>query len=757
MFIQKHGLYFVKIGASTAAIAWAAAAGAQVSGALPPDNSAQAQVAAPSTENLADIVVTAQKRSERLQDTPVAVTALSPETLTKSGVGLTAALSSLVPGLNANNGTSGFRPFIRGVGTPAVAAGNENSVSTYVDNIYLTSMNAGLLNLTSIESLEVIKGPQGTLFGRNATGGVINIRTRDPSHVFGSDMSLMIDNYETTVATAYITGGISDNLAIDFAGYYKNQGQGYGVNLTTGNDTHKQDTFAVRSKLLFTPTEDDSFTLAFDYSETKGTSIDQHLFPGTTAEWGAPDATHPLPAGAPYEYSGGPWDTVTASDSRLKSWFGGGSLTYVHDFSWATLSSLTAYRKSRVNHFWNVIPIPTNALIAGWNQPEKQFSQEVQLSSIASSPVKWIFGLYYLDASVTYDPFFIRGQSLEPIQLSYYMTQKIRSPALFGQITVPVEPLGDTNITGGLRYTVDKRSIVGRADVVLQADPSIVLSTDNATDDSKTFKVFTWRLGIDHHFTPNVMAYITYNRGFKAGSYNSIPPDGPDAKPTNPEYLDAYEVGIKNTLFQGKATLNISAFLYQYKDLQVTLFDGASAVTENAAKAEIKGLDIDFNAQVTKNLRFVLGAELMDHKFSDYKNGQALKALTLTEGGGLEASIGDLTGNRLPFASDAVVNVGLFYDVTTSIGDIDANVNLTWNDGFTFEPSEVVKSGSFEELNATLGWTLKNASTRISIFGRNITNSKIPRTLVTGANPGGYVAVEYSPPRTYGVAISHKF
>ena len=744
-----------KVGISIAAMLHTTLAAAQVSDPKTTTNEAAQESAAGAV--LAEIVVTAQKRAERLQDVPVTVAAITPETLTKAGVESTAALVSLVPGLNISNSVSGFRPFIRGVGTTSAAAGNENSVSTYIDNIYLTSLNAGLLNLSSIQSIEVLKGPQGTLFGRNATGGVVHIKTKEPSQTFGGDASVSFDNYETVIGTGYVTGGLSEQLAADLAVYYRDQAEGYGVNLATGNEADMEDSFTVRSKLRFTPTDADTLTLAVDYSETDSSGNVHKPFPGTTVQWGPPDATHPLPFGAPYEYPGGTWDIDLATDPFFKSWARGASLTYTHDFSWASLSSFTAYRSSRIRQAWTATPIPTNAQYAGWNQPEQQFSQEFQLSSLASSQVKWILGLYYLDSSVRYDPFFISGLVLAPNQQQFRMKQTIESPAVYGQFTVPLEALGDTNITGGLRYTSDERAIVGHIEVVPQADPNTVLRILNPTDASKTFETFTWRVSMDHHFTPDLMAYISYNRGFKAGAYNSIPPSGPTAKPTNPEYLDAYEIGIKNTLFDGKATFNISAFLYDFTDMQVTIFNQTAATTINAAAAKIKGLDLDFNAQVTDNLRLSIGAEFLDHKFSDYENGPILTLRTLAEGGGVVRTFGDLSGNRMPYTSDAVINAGIFYERPTAVGDFDANINFTWNDGFAFEPSEAVRTGSFEELSATAGWTLKNGATRISIFGRNITDEALPRGATQGGNPGGYFSVQYRPPRTYGLAISQQF
>ena len=371
--------------------------------------------------------------------------------------------------------------------------------------------------------------------------------------------------------------------------------------------------------------------------------------------------------------------------------------------------------------------------------------------------MKWIAGFYYLDAWVKYDPFFIAGTVLGALnqRQEFRMKQSIKSPAVYGQVTVPVDALGDTNITGGLRYTIDKRSIVGHIDVVTQTTGALIV-TANPTDASKTFKTFTWRLSVDHHFTPDIMAFVSYNRGFKAGAYNSIPPAGPTATPTNPEYLDAYEIGMKTKLGRN-IIFNWSAFYYDYKDLQVTIFNQTAATTINAAAARIYGLDVDISAQVNEHLRLNLGAELLDHKYTDYKNGPILTPLTLAQGGGVVRSFGDVSGNALSLTSDAVVNAGLFFDYPTDIGTFDFNANATWNSGYTFEPSEAFKQGDFVDLNATAGFELPNGTTRISVFGKNLLNEKIIRVGVTGGNPGGYLEEQMRPPRTYGIKVSQAF
>ncbi|HKT16213.1 MAG TPA: TonB-dependent receptor [Allosphingosinicella sp.] len=757
----------LKGGVSIIGLVSGGAAIAQAVEPAPVQSQATAPAASDDSVALGEIVVTAQKRSERLQDVPVTVSAVTAETLNKTGVESTQSLVSLIPGLNVNSSISGFRPFLRGVGTVTANAGNENSVSTYVDNVYMTSLNQGLANLSSIEAVEVLKGPQGTLFGRNATGGVVNIKTKNPSHNFGGKVTVGYDNYETLVGIGYVTGGLSENLAADLAVYYSDQGQGYGHNLFTGNEVNKDKTYTIRSKVMFTPSPQDTFILAADYSRLKTSGLNSyHPFPGTTVEWGPPDATHPPPKGAPYTFPGGPWDADVFHDPFAKNWAAGASLTYDHEFDWATLRSITSYRRSRMKQAWNATPVPVNVQYAGWNQPERQFTQELQLSSLSTSDVKWILGLYYIKASAETDPFFIFGtaQSVYPNRLEFVMKQSIDSPAAYGQVTVPVPALGDTNITGGLRYTIDKRSIVGRTQIVTTTPPITVVATpaSGLTDASKTFKTFTWRLSIDHHFTPDVMIFASYNRGFKAGAYNTIPPGGPTATPTNPEFLDAYEIGLKSKLLDGKLIFNTSAFYYDYKDLQVTIYNQTSAVTVNAAAARIIGVDVDATAQLSRYLRVNVGAELLDHKYTDYPNYPVLTPVPIVNGmgGGVARTFpvgGNARGNALSYTSDAVVNGALFFEYPTDSGTFDFNTNVSWNSGFTFEPSEVVASGEFVDLSATAGFTLANGTTRFQVFGKNLLNEKVPRVLVTGGNPGGYIETTYRPPRTYGVRISQEF
>lgn len=703
---------------------------------------------------IAEIVVTAQKRAERLQDVPIAVAAVTADTLNRAGVESTQGLTALVPGLNLNQSAFGFRPFIRGVGTSSSASGNENPVSTYIDGVYIAQLTGGYMNLTNIDAVEVLKGPQGTLFGRNATGGVINIRTKDPSHTFGGDAAVSFDNYQTLVAKGYVTAGLSDTVAMDLAAFFQHQYEGYGVNTQTGNEVNWTHNLTLRSKILFEPTDEDRITIAGDYSRIKDTGNTYNLYGGATGNCGAPDATHPLPCGAPSIYTGDPYDIDRAVDPSGLSKGGGASLTYEHSFPWAILASITAYRRLNTDTRWIGTPVPTLYQDVDVAIREKQFTQELQLSSTPESAVKWIVGAYYINSSSAYDPFQNRLLAQAPRQTQWYAKSKIDSPAIYGQVTVPVEALGDTNITGGLRYTIDHRSIVGRIEQAELYNPDNVLATLATTDKKKTYKTFTWRLAIDHHFNKDLMVYASYNRGFKAGAFNTIPP-GPI--PADPEFLDAYEVGFKSTLLDRRLTFNMSAFLYEYQNLQVTIFSGTAAVIENAASASVKGVDFELNFQATPNLRLFASGEFLDHKYSNYPNGPQLTLLTLAQGGGATRAPGDLSGNPLIYTADTAVSGGAYYEIETNAGKFDLNGVATWNSGYTVEPSAVVKVPSFWQINASAGWTFANGTTRIGIFGRNLANELIPRSVPTATNPGGYVEANYQPPRTYGIQLSQKF
>src|SRR3984893_13184160 len=515
-----------------------------------PQPSVMTGQAAPDTDQgaapggLQEVVVTANKRRENIQDVPIAISAITASDLAAHGVQDTLDVAAAIPGLTMQGSMNGLQAHLRGVGTAAIQAGEENSIATYIDGVYIASLSGSLLQLNNIQQIEVEKGPQGTLFGRNATGGVISVTNEAPSHTFGASTALSYGNYNTVEASAYLTGGLSDTLAADIAGYISNQGQGYGRNLATGDDIQKNQDLAARSKWLFSPSDVDTLTLAFDFERTHSSTLDAfRLVYGHPSNWG-PGA--PQPTGQPYLFTGGPWDTATYQNPADDFMQGGASLSYQHDFDFAHLTNITAYRDAEKSLVWSAQPIPTPAETAGWIEKERQITEEVQLASADTSVIKWVGGLFYLHGHAAYEPFFIEGTGTTPPPLNHidFLADELTdSYAAFGQSTAPIPFVSNTDVTVGLRYTREKRGITGATEAYFL--PPLPVAESGLTDANKTFSKLTWRLSLDHHFTDAVLGYASYNRGFKSRVSNMISAGGPGTEPGSSEVTDGDWAGRK--------------------------------------------------------------------------------------------------------------------------------------------------------------------------------------------------------------------
>lgn len=703
---------------------------------------------------LSEIVVTANKRKENLQDVPISITVATAEQLKSAGVESTVDLPMLVPGLFMNDGISGLEPHLRGIGTTNDAAGAENSVATYIDGVYMGSLGGGLMRLNNIQQVEVDKGPQGTLFGRNATGGVINITTKDPSQVFGGSTSVTYGNYNTVGTTDYVTGGITDTLAADLAFDYSDQGQGYGRNLYNGDPVQKTAEYAARTKWLLTPTPDDRITLALDFEQNHSTvQTAYHAAYGDPTNWGP---GLPLPTGQPFLFTGGPWDTDDIYPGSFSLKQGGASLNYQHTFDIATLTDITAYRQAQTLYNWSVNPAPSLATLANETENERQFTEEMQLVSPTSNTVKWVGGLFFMHASAAYDPFTISGPDGTPFPLQsvdFDVTEPTYSGAVYGQATTPLWSLRDTNLTLGLRYTVERRALYGNEVVnfepTTQIPPSVIPS-----DAHKIFQKLTWRFALDHHFTDDLVGYISDNRGFKSGVYNTLPPT---ATPVSPEVLDAYEIGIKGDFVDHRLRVNAAAFYYNYTNIQVTITQAASTQLVNGAKAQIYGLDLDVEGKVTENFSVTAGLEVLHDEFKSFPSSLFVTPLSAAQGGGGAGTVGSAAGNNLPYTPNVTFDISVNYTVPISYGKLDLSATYAFTDHWFPTADNISEAPESHLLNAGLGWTLRDNRTQLKLWARNLTNQAVPMILLEHANPGGNTEEIDAPPRTYGVTVQYSF
>ena len=692
------------------------------------------------------IVVTAQRRPEKAEDVPIFLTALSGERLEQMQATDMASLSKLVPGLVMIRTGAFTQPFLRGIGKRSTL-GVENSVATYVDGVYLGSSISALLDLRGIDRVEVLHGPQGTLFGRNATGGVIQVITRDPSPEPSGEAELHVGQYGHVRADAYVTGGtgrIAGNLALSVS-----RNGGYGTNLFTGKkDQGEVDhSIVARSKWVWQAADSARVTLAGDYQD-----ID-HDFSQRPVE-GFPPIGHPRIQG----FRNGDHD----ASNRFHFRYGGLSAKAEAGIGRLNFVSLTAARWMHARYS-NDLDLGPMALLSGApTARQSQFSQELQLQSIEPSPVNWTAGLYYIHLREKYDPTIFRyGGSYAAslggrIRQTLFDVGKVSSYAAYGQATIPIDRR--TGLTAGLRYTIEQRSVRANGERLfdnppfIRPIPGLPLLTEEPLRNSEAFREFTWRASLDRKFSNHLMGYLSASRGFQSGGWNLQTPQSPAF---GPEKLDAYEAGLKFADPSARIRADAGAFYYDYSDLQVSVFSPLGSTTTNAASANILGLDLQIAARLTPRTDVSFGVQWLRAKYNsfpsatctDYRSDAAVPYSPISC---------NATGNRLPFAPSLKFNFAINHELDLRrAGTLGLSANLAYNDGYFSEPDNVVRQDAFATVDASAEWRPRGRGPVLRLWVSNLTNADYYHSLVTFPTTG--VLQRPAPPRRLGASIAYGF
>ena len=688
----------------------------------------------PDQSALAEIVVIAQKRSENLQNVPIAITAVSGSQLAAMAASNITAIADMTPGLQMTTAQGSLAPHIRGVGSEIPNV--ENSVALYLDGVYVASPSAALLSLNNIQQVETLKGPQGTLFGRNATGGALLVETREPTEKFGGNLDISYGNFQTATFNGYVTGGVAPGLAADLAVHVGHQGEGYGRNLETGSDIYQTDLdLAVRSKWVWTPTDADTVHLIFDFERRYGSSATPDYIPrGTYPSFLLyPPVTSPVPH---------PYDINTFLDPSDSLDTGGVSLRLDHRMDWARLVSISAYRQQSFDvkfditltpatsirlpvpfpPFSLIIPLPVvDALVK-----DKQISQEFQLVSPDNSSINWltwVAGLYYFNDL---------GK-----QVNSFAEVRTNSYSGFGE--THIEFLPGSHLTLGLRYTDEDKAL------------SVTPGYSGAVTPSPTtwFSQLTYRLGIDHKFDNGMLIYVSKNLGFKSGGYNSTQPS---LAKFDPEILKAYEVGAKTEFFDHKVRFNSAAFYYDYTGIQLNKLTTTNQVQfYNGPAAKSYGADLDLEAQVSQALRLDLGASYIHARFTADTPPVQYNVPNPPIPGGSNPFFASADGNQLPYTPEWTANLGFSYLIPTTTGDWTLDGQYLHNSGWFAEADNQLRQPAYDNVNAAVHWHVNNGPYSVSLWCRNLTNA-----LVYTAAAGNFLVSlgQYAPPRTYGIQFS---
>jgi iron complex outermembrane receptor protein len=686
-----------------------------------------------------EIIVTAERREETLQNVPLTVTAISGGAALAQGITNSDALVLAIPGLNMQQQGNGSTPFLRGVGTVNGQPGVEPGVATYIDGVYISNPAADVFDLNDISRIEVEEGPQGTLFGRNATGGVIQIITRDPSRTPSADLSVGYGNFGTYSESVYATTPISDTTAIDIAGVGSHQLDGWGRNFTTGNPIYLGYNYNFRSKLLWTPADGTEVRIAADYSKDRydqGEAIS--LVPGAFTSNGTTSA--------------GFFNSVANAPAYAITEQYGTSINITQDFEWARLVNITAYRGVQSPYFFDQDASPASIVGADAHEKSNTVTEELQIQSRPTSHIQWIGGAFYYNDEVD-ETVGISGAYAAPFSVFHINgSQRTKSYSAYGQGTVPLFD-GNTHVTGGLRYTSDTRHALGQ--YLGDSTPISPLANQNATFDKTT-----WRFSLDRQFTPDLLGYVSYNRGFKSGVYNLL---SPGSAAVQPEVLDAYELGVKSEWLNHRLRANVSAFYYNYNNIQVTVNIPGGQELLNAAQAHIDGFEYGIVALPLPRLTVTSGFSYIHGFYSSFPKAPfdnpnpvppaCVFGVTPVCGGNTTVTA-DATGHETVRTPKITVDVGLSYKVPTATGDWDANLLYYFNDGFAEEPDNRLRQPSYNIVNASLGYALAGGKWDVHLWTKNLFDAHYYTSLFS--NTFGDMESP-APPRTYGITLGAHF
>ncbi len=692
------------------------------------------------------IVVTAQRRPERPEDVPISLTALTGEQLERMQATDMAGLGKVVPSLNMMRTGAFTQPYLRGIGKRSTL-GVENGVATYVDGVYLASSISALLDLRGIDRIEVLNGPQGTLFGRNATGGVIHVVTRDPSPELSGEAYLHAGTYGYVRGDAYLTGG-NDRIAGNFALSLSRNG-GYGTNVYTGKkDQGEVDhSLVARSKWVWRPAESLKLTLAGDYQD-----IDHDFSYRTVA--GYPSIGQPRVQ----DFRDGDQD----ASNRYHFRYGGVSFQADADLGTVSFVSLTALRKLHTRFHVDSDRGPLPLLSASPIVEQQQLSQEFKLQSREPSRLNWVAGLYYIRIEEEYDPTnFIYGGTYSTrlggrLSQTLFSSGSATSYAAYAQGSLPIDQ--STNLTLGLRYTIERRSILARGEQTydnppfVRPIPGLPLLTEEPLLDSKTFGELTWRASVDRQLSPAVMGYLSVSRGFQSGGWNLQTPQIPAFAP---EKLDAYEAGLKFVDRSRRLRADANIFFYDYADIQVSAITPIGAATANAASAESFGLELQLQAQPDRNTEVSLGLQALESRYKSFPNASCTNFASDAVNP-LAPFVCDATGNRFPYAPKLKFNVGASHELSLGrAGFLLLGANLAYNSGYFAEPDNVVRQKAYATVDMSAEWRPRGAGPSIRFWVHNLTDADYYASLATMPTVGVFQSP--AAPRRIGISIGHGF
>ena len=669
---------------------------------------------------------------------------------------------------------------IRGIGSTNDSAGSDPSVGVFIDDVYIGRTGGMAMELFDLERVEVLRGPQGTLFGKNVVGGAVSIHTQTPSDEFVSRWGLTVGNYDHLMLRGLLNGAISENVNGKIA-FSANQRDGYVENVYDGLDYMDVDNLSVRGQLLFTPTDNMDILFGLDWSKD-----DQA---GNCRNVNNLALNDPLGLAVLYPpviaaTTGGDLRKCASSaPAGQKRDVGGALLRIDWDFNDLNLKSITAYRTA--DYTWSEdlagLPVGTTPfnLIDQASEDSNQFSQEFRLISTDGGDFDWLLGAFYMDEEVDraenfigafFTPLAEQGFVLLDGDIVFAQEASTTSYALFGKLDWHFADNWTVSVSG--RWAKDEKSIqqaminqedpafdVALLTAMQHPDPQVVLGIPgNSPEDlfpylitgsaaflrtpymveaSDSWSEFLPSAYINWQFSGNAMAYLAYSEGYKSGAFQSQTPTPEGARtPLEPENARNIEAGIKSELMDGRLRLNAAVFNIDYTNLQVFQLVGSLLVGGNA-EATSQGLEAELTTLITPDWQLGVSYGYLDAEYDIYELGDL-----------------DFSGNKLPQAPEHSFSINTqYYWILENGSEIDLSAVYSWQDEFYLDPSNAASTlqPSYGLLDARLAW--RRDRWEVSAWGRNLTDETF-RIHTFISNIAGTVDL-WGLPRTYGITLTY--
>lgn len=732
---------------------------------------ALAQSAPDASDDDSEIIVSARKTDERLQDVPIAVTAITEAALNARGVGSVTELQRIAPNLQFTPGqggnTSGIAPFIRGVGENDFIITTDPAVGTYIDGVYIARTFGASAEMLDVERVEVLRGPQGSLFGKNTIGGAINIISKLPGDQAEFEGDLRYGSFNNIRVRARVATPLSEGLSVSLSGM--GEWRDGWQKIPSGRDLGNRNLITGRLALRY---ESGPFEAI---ASVDGLRRRQHanahsmidfvpgFFSGLQSGFIAPCCTVP--------------SRIDRTDSSLElnrdeADAVNGSLTLSYDLGGATLKSISAYRwvsalfgrdgdaSSTLNYAGDI-----------HDETARQFSQELQLSVPLGGRGNLLLGAYYFrektqDLTRLYvadglyniirtippfsDPAFPGGPSLATLldfNLDFDNRQTTVNYALFGNATFDLTDKFTLELGG--RYTHETKDFFQAANRIYSNQPLLFGTPSYTLDDS--WDAFTPRASLSYKFWPNLMAYASWSKGFRSGGFDGRPTSLEEVGSYDPEKLTAYEIGLKSS-FSDLVTINIAAFQNEYRNQQLLISTVSAATglivvrTENAGQSRIRGLEVETDIRVTPRLRITGALGLLDAKYLRYVSVIA----------GVPT---DVSSRKLKQAPDISANLGIAY--TMPMGDeLAATFRLdTAYRSKTYidvENTEGLSAPDHAIINASATFDLPIEGLALRFAVDNLTNKRVIAAGFDGRGAFGFLEAYYNDPRRYSVTLSFR-